>query len=129
VPGFGHRFHHDGDPRTTRLLELAERAKSTGYIRGDHLQNLQTIGRILAVRKRKALPINVDGIAGAIFLELGFDPVLGRGLIVVARSIGLLAHAWEELCNGERLKGPVPSTVGYCFEGHAPRDMPLRSGE
>lgn len=124
VPGFGHRFHQDGDPRTARLLELAGSAKAAGLIAGHHLENVESIGRILSARKGKTLPMNVDGIAGAIFLELGFDPVLGRGLIVLARSFGVLAHAWEELCNGRRLKGPVPPTVGYSFEGRAPRDMP-----
>lgn len=123
VPGFGHRFHHDGDPRVARLLELADGARAAGLISGHHLTNVQAIGRILCARKGNLLPLNVDGIAGAIFLELGFDPVLGRGLIVLARSLGILAHAWEELCQGGRLKGPVPPAVGYSFEGHAPREL------
>lgn len=85
---------------------------------------MQAIGRILSARKGRTLPMNVGGIAGAIFLELGFAPVLGRGLIVLSRSFGILANAWEELCQGSRLKGPVPPSVGYRFDGVARRELP-----
>lgn len=128
IPGFGHRFHHEADPRVGRLLELAAQARAAGVIAGGYIDRVQAIGRILSTRKKRTLPMNVDGITGAIFLELRFAPVLGRGLIVLSRSFGILAHAWEELCQGSRLKGPVPPTVTYRFDGIAPREFPSEAG-
>ena len=40
--------------------------------------------------------MNIDGITAVIFCELGFEPELGRGLFVLSRSVGILAHAWEQ---------------------------------
>ncbi|RMD92878.1 MAG: citryl-CoA lyase, partial [Alphaproteobacteria bacterium] len=52
--------------------------------------------------------MNIDGATAVIFCELGFAPPLARGLFCLSRSVGILAHAWEEMCQGRRNKGPVP---------------------
>jgi len=36
---------------------------------------------------------------------------LSRGLFVLSRSVGILAHAWEQTQRGERIKGPMPRSV------------------
>ncbi|MDR7458153.1 MAG: citryl-CoA lyase, partial [Armatimonadota bacterium] len=33
----------------------------------------------------------------------------------------IVAHAWEQTRQGERIKGPMPPQVGYTYEGPAPR--------
>lgn len=129
IPGFGHRFHRNGDPRTPRLQALAENARQQGLIDGRHMANAQAVERVLSARKRKLMPMNLDGVAGAIFLELGFPPPIGRGFVVLARSIGVLANAWEEMRDGGRLKGPVPPSVGFVYDGPAPRRLPSSAGD
>ena len=52
--------------------------------------------------------MNIDGITAVIFCELGFEPELGRGLFVLSRSVGILAHAWEQKQQGRRIMGPMP---------------------
>jgi citrate synthase len=124
VPGFGHRFHKDGDPRSPRLLGVADIACANGVISGRYVARARALERVLTARKGRLIPMNLDCAAGAVFLELGFAPAVGRGLIVLARSLGILANVWEEVGQGGRLKGPVPRTVGYLYTGPAPRPVP-----
>ena len=123
LPGFGHRFH-TRDPRTRRLKSLAERARVNGVIKGQFIALAETVEVALERVKGKRVPINIDGIAGAVYSELGFSPALGQGLVVLSRSLGLMAHAWEQMSQGGRIKGPVPKDIGYRYEGPGPREVP-----
>ncbi|MNH47110.1 citrate synthase [compost metagenome] len=40
--------------------------------------------------------MNVVGAIGAIVAAMGLDPLIARGLALVGRSAGLLAHVLEE---------------------------------
>ena len=50
--------------------------------------------------------------------------VLGRGFFILSRSIGALAHAWEESNSGLRNKGPEHRTILPDYVGPAPREVP-----
>jgi len=54
------------------------------------------------------IAMNIDGATAVIFCELGFAPPLARGLFCLSRSVGILAHGWEEMQTGSRNKGPMP---------------------
>ncbi|MDQ7859639.1 MAG: citryl-CoA lyase [Armatimonadota bacterium] len=120
VPGFGHRFH-PVDPRARRLLDLVEQAASAGAVSGRFAAIGRAIEAWLARRKRRPVPMNIDGATAVVFCELGFPPDLGRGLFILSRTVGIVAHAWEQTRQGERIKGPMPPQVGYTYEGPAPR--------
>ena len=107
VPGFGHRFHPI-DPRAPKLLQLADKAAAAGVIPGIFTIIGRTVEATLAKRKGRKIPMNIDGATAVIFAELGFPAPLCRGLFVLSRSVGALAHAWEESQSGERNKGPIP---------------------
>jgi citrate synthase len=49
--------------------------------------------------------------AAAVHRALGFASCLGRGRLVVARSIGLLVHAGEQGPSNARCTNPVPTGV------------------
>ena len=69
--------------------------------------------------------------ATRLYTELGFTPPLGRGLFVLSRSVGILAHAWEEQQTGSRIKGPIPRRLLADYAGPPLRRLPLsttRSG-
>ena len=108
VPGFGHRFH-PVDPRTAPLLALVDEAAAAGAVsRALRARSAARSKRRSARRKGKPIPMNIDGVTAVIFCELGFEPPLGRGLFILSRSVGILAHAWEQMQQGGRIKGPMP---------------------
>jgi citrate synthase len=118
VPGFGHRFH-TVDPRRDPLLRLVEAAVADGVVDGAHLNAAMAVERHLADGRSRAVPINIDGCTAVVYGELGFPPPLARGLFVLSRSVGILAHAWEETGQGRRNKGPMPPSILPTFLGTA----------
>jgi hypothetical protein len=60
---------------------------------------------------------------GVVFAELGSPPPLCRGLFVLSRSVGALAHAFEEMQSGERNKGPIPRQLIWTYTGPPPRKL------
>jgi citrate synthase len=67
--------------------------------------------------------MNIDGVTAAIYCELGFPAPLGRGLFILSRSVGILAHAWEQTQQGGRIKGPMPPSIPYRYIGPQRRNM------
>lgn len=116
IPGFGHRFH-PVDPRSVRLLALTDDAQQRGVIAGRHAAVGRLIERTLEQRTGRKLPMNIDGATAVIYGELGFEPALARGLFILSRSVGILAHAWEQKQQGGRIKGPLPPALGYTYAG------------
>lgn len=122
VPGFGHRFH-PVDPRAPRLLALIDQAVGQGVVTGQFAAIARAIERALGARKEKPIPMNIDGATAVIYAELGFPAPLARGLFCMSRSVGILAHAWEQSGQGGRNKGPIPRQYLPTYEGHPPRDF------
>jgi citrate synthase len=68
--------------------------------------------------------MNIDGVTAVVLAELGFDPPQARGLFVLSRSVGILAHADEQARQGGRIKGPMPPSTPYRYDGPPPRSLP-----
>ncbi len=109
VSGFGHRFHKPVDPRAPRLMQLVRDAAAEGTVSGRFADIGEEVQAELG-RQRGGRPIamNIDGATAVIFCELGFPAPLSRGLFCLSRSVGILAHAWEQMGQGGRNKGPMP---------------------
>jgi citrate synthase len=127
VPGFGHRFH-PRDPRAPRLLELVDAAAATGTVSGRFAAIGRAIEARIAATKGRPIPMNIDGATGVVFAELGFPPPLCRGLFVLSRSVGALAHAFEEMQSGERNKGPMPRDLIWTYTGPPARKLERDAG-
>ncbi|MEC3919160.1 citryl-CoA lyase [Nocardia sp. CDC160] len=123
VPGFGHRFH-PRDPRRDPLLDAAHDHITRGTIAGQYVTIAEELERQLAAGRSKPVPMNIDGVTAVIYSELGFDPELGRGLFILSRSVGILAHSWEESRSGRRIKGPIPPPLLPAYGGAEPRKVP-----
>ena len=121
VAGFGHRFHPI-DPRAPRLLSLVDEARRKNVVNGRFADIGRGVEAALGRRKGRTIPMNIDGATAVIYAELGFAAPLGRGLFILSRSVGILAHAWEQTRQGGRIKGPMPPGIPYSYTGPAPRD-------
>lgn len=117
ISGFGHRFHKNGDPRAPRLLELVRKVAARGGVSGRFADIGEAVERHLGQGRSRPVPMNIDGATAVIFAELGCEPPLARGLFCLSRSVGILAHAWEQHQQGGRNKGPVPPRFLYTYDG------------
>ena len=57
---------------------------------------MEAIGAVLEEELGRRLPLNAAAGVGAIFAEMGLDPLMARGLGLIGRSAGLVAHVLEE---------------------------------
>ena len=95
LPGFGHPYYHPTDPRTERLVEIARQHGAVGR----YITLVSALSEELDRVSGKRITLNVTGALGAILCELGFPAAAMRGLAVVSRSAGLVAHTVEEARN------------------------------
>lgn len=116
MPGFGHRLHGT-DPRTIRLLALAQ---ETGFS-GRHIGLAIQIEEELEKQLGRRLPMNVDGAVAAVISDMGFDWRLGKGFFIISRTAGLVAHVYEEWTREKPMRklGPPPSE----YDGPEARKM------
>ena len=113
------------DPADQELSDVTRAAMWRGIAAmatGTHVGDIgRAVEDALARRKGKRIPMNIDGATAVIYAELGFPPPLCRGLFVLSRSVGALAHAWEQMQSGQRNKGPIPRRYLWRYDGPAPR--------
>ncbi len=118
LPGFGHRYYKDQDPRTARLLALA---RDEG-VYGRHAALAEAIARELRRQSGKALVLNVDGGMAALISDMGFDWRLGKGFFIMGRVVGLVAQAYEELTRERPFRRLSEEEMTY--DGPPPRPLP-----
>jgi citryl-CoA lyase len=117
LPGFGHVVH-DPDPRAGRLFEVA---RELGF-RGPWCALAEAFEAAAEEAFGRPLRMNVDGAMGALLLELGLDPRLGKAFYVIGRSPGLVAHVFEEQTRERPYRDVGWENVAY--EGPDPRSLP-----
>lgn len=108
VPGLGHHLHKDGDPRTPRLMRIAEEEG----VFGPHLALFAAIGRVHPRVLGRTLPLNGAGVCGAALADLGLPLPLLRGFALLARTAGLIGQLAEEL------RRPVANEVFLSVDGN-----------
>lgn len=92
LSGIGHP-EYTIDPRTTTLTKLAKDLLPSTT----HLDLALEVSRLMTERKGSPLPLNVDGAMGALMSDLGWPLAFADAIFLVARTIGLVGHAWEEM--------------------------------
>ena len=76
----------------------------------------------IATKEAQTKVVVRDGATAVIYAELGFAPPLARGLFCLSRSVGALAHGWEQMGQGGRNKGPTPPVHRWTYDGENPID-------
>ena len=92
VPGFGHPLHKSSDPRTGRILALADEKGVAGV-------NIELAHQTAAAVEEvwgKPLVMNVSMAIAAVLLDLDFPSAMIKAVPILARCGGLLAHLAEE---------------------------------
>jgi citrate synthase len=92
ITGIGHPIHVGGDPRVPTLMAIS---KANGYF-GRHWRLALAITDVFREDFGRVLPLNAAGANGAVIADMGLDPLLGRGLALIGRAAGLVAHIVEE---------------------------------
>ncbi len=92
IPGLGHKVYEKEDPRSMKMLETAEKLN----LKGKYTEKMLKIHRIFGEEKTR-LVLNVDGAIAGIMSDLSFEPELGKGFFIIARTPGLVAHVREEM--------------------------------
>lgn len=108
IPGYGHAVLAR-DERSELLFSLAK--KNGCY--GEHCAFAEAVGKSLNALSSKVLPLNIDGAMGAILSDMGFDWRMTRGIFVIARMPGLVAHVYEELTEGDGLRRIAENDIQY----------------
>jgi citrate synthase len=91
IEGLGHRVHTQ-DPRRDILWQLADDCGAAGTCTAIS----KIVEAAFAAVRGMTLPVNVDGVIGAVVADLGLDERVAKALFVTGRVAGLAAHAFEE---------------------------------
>ena len=92
IEGLGHRYH-TRDPRRDVLWRLAKR---TG-VSGDCVALSRVIVDAFQAVRGMHLPINVDGVIGAIVADMKLETRVAKAVFLFGRIAGLCAHHFEEI--------------------------------
>lgn len=119
VDGYGHPLHPAGDPRGPWLLKVADK----WGVSGEHTALARAVEKTLEALLGRKVGINIDGASAAVLSDLGLDWRLARAFVIIPRSAGLAAHAWEE---ATREKGwrIVAAEDEVAYDGPPERELP-----
>jgi citrate synthase len=107
VPGLGHPQHNTGDPRANKLMQIADEVG----VSSRRVETLRLLGRHAPEIMERPLPINVSGAIPAVILDAGWPAAAIKGIPLLARAGGLVAHLLEE----------SQRSIGFIMSHHADR--------
>ena len=93
VPGFGHHLHKPDDPRSIRLLAIADAEPDLDH---EPIRTLRTLAAAVDAAAGRHITINATGAVAALLASIGVPTRLMRGFSVISRAAGLVAHIAEE---------------------------------
>jgi len=109
IPGYGHPLHKARDPRVERLFAVArEKGANLNYI-----AIAEAIERQIPQVIGKDLRLNVSAAIPAVLLGIGFPLLALKGVPILARTAGLIAHLTEEL----------EQSIGFALSYQATREL------
>jgi citrate synthase len=116
VPGYGHPLHKGLDPRAAKLIAVSRQSNCAGR----HVEISQIIEGLIPEVIGKPLVLNISGAISAVLLDAGFPLLALKGVPILARTAGLIAHLLEEQQRplGFALSHAGASAISY--DGPAP---------
>ena len=122
IPGYGHPLHKTADPRVIRLFEVAAEVGC----RGRYIEAAHAVERALPAATGKQLAMNVSVAIPAVLLDAEFPLAALKGVPILARTAGLIAHLLEEQARpiGFVLSHAAAAAIDY--DGPAPAGFVTR---
>ncbi len=109
VPGYGHPLHKERDERVGALFDAAKAAGTSLRFVGI----AETVESLMPEVLGKPLKLNVSGAIPAVLLGAGFPVEALKGVPILARTAGLIAHLYEE----------IQQPIGFALSYQATREM------
>ena len=116
IPGYGHPLHKNVDPRVPRLFEVAAQAGAAGI----HAQIAAEVESQLPDLLGKRLPLNVSAAIPAVLLDVGYPLAALKGVPILARTAGLIAHLLEEQQRSIGFVMSYAAAAAVDYDGPAP---------
>ena len=109
IPGYGHPLHKSRDPRVARLFEVSARAGG-----GQRFVRIaESVEAVIPAIVGRELRLNVSAAIPAVLLGVGFPIAALKGVPMLARTAGLIAHLCEEL----------DTPIGFALSYQATREL------
>jgi citrate synthase len=118
IPGYGHPLHKGGDPRALRLFAVAKETHTAGV----HAEIAGIVESLLPEAVGRALALNVSGAIPAVLLDAGYPLQALKGVPLLARTAGLVAHLLEEQ------QRPIGFVMSHAAAGAIAYDGELPAG-
>ena len=99
IEGMGHRIH-TRDPRRDVLWGLA----GSAGVAGECVNASKIATPVFKQIRGMELPINVDGVIGAIVADMELEPSIAKALFIYGRIAGLSAHYFEEITTQPQMR-------------------------
>jgi citrate synthase len=115
IPGYGHPLHKERDARVDALFAAAQEA-------GTDLRFVEIATAVEALMPEvldRPLKLNVSGAIPAVLLGAGFPVEALKGVPILARTAGLIAHMFEEM------RQPIGFALSYQATREAVYEGPL----
>jgi citrate synthase len=113
IPGYGHPLHKERDPRVARLFAVAREAGTSLRF----VEIAEAVEQVIPEVVGKDLRLNVSAAIPAVLLGTSF-PLRGlRGVPILARAAGLIAHLCEEAVNPSGFALSYQATRELVYEG------------
>jgi len=109
IPGYGHPQHKERDARVGALFDVA-RAAGTDL---RFIAIAEAVEALMPQVLKKDLRLNVSGAIPAVLLGAGFPVQALKGVPILARTAGLIAHMYEE----------IQQPIGFALSYQATREM------
>jgi len=116
LPGYGHPLHKRSDPRAERLLAIAQEVGAAGT----YSDIARTVERLLPELIGKPLTLNVSGAIPAVLLDAGYPLPALKGVPLLARTAGLIAHLVEEQIRPIAFAMSDAAAEAIRYDGNAP---------
>jgi len=119
IPGYGHPLHKERDARVDALFAAARAA-------GTDLRFVEIAAAVETLMPEvldRPLKLNVSGAIPAVLLGAGFPVEALKGVPILARTAGLIAHMFEEMRQPIGFALSYQATRQAVYEGALPAQL------